>query len=287
MKLVIVSGQSGAGKSVALRQLEDLGFFCVDNMPLALVGPLNAATLQVIEQGYDRLALGIDAREAATQIREFPRYVEHLRKLGVDVRVLFLTADEATIVRRYSETRRRHPLTGKGLSLNEAIAAERELLEPIAASADEVIETSTMNVHELREEITYRMSGSAAGHLSLNFLSFGYKNGVPGIADYVFDVRCLPNPHWEPGLREYSGLDAPVQAFLSGQPAVQEMLGHIRGFLERWLPEFERQDRAYLTVAIGCTGGRHRSVYIAEALRATFADRFEMVVAKHRELGHG
>lgn len=287
MKLVIVSGLSGAGKSVALRQLEDLDFYCVDNFPLALMGPVDRHTLDRVRAGYSRLALGIDAREASDQIRRFPVYVERLRGLGVDVQVLFLTASDEVIARRYAETRRRHPLTGSGRDLTDAIAAERELLQPIADVADEVIDTSRMGPHELREEVIHRLAGSAAGRLSVILMSFGYKNGLPSVADYVFDVRCLPNPYWEPSLRQLSGKDAPIAEWLSRHDATGRMVDDIHGFLRHWLPAFEQQDRAYLTVAIGCTGGRHRSVYVAERLRQALADLGDRLTVRHRDIGVG
>ena len=286
MQLIIVSGLSGAGKSVALRQLEDLGYFCVDNLPLVMIGPLTRSTVKVMQRGYERLALGIDAREAADQIAEFPRYVQRLRDHQVEARVLFLTASDQAILRRYSETRRRHPLTRDQLSLTEAIAAERALLEPISGAADEVIDTSQLNVHELREEIAHRLAGNGSTRLTLNLMSFGFKNGVPDVADYIFDVRCLPNPYWEPGLRKHHRREAPVIEYLSGQQPVRDMIADIRGFLERWLPQIREQDRAYLTVAIGCTGGRHRSVFIADQLKQAFSTEYDSVVVKHRDLQH-
>lgn len=284
MQLVIVSGLSGAGKTVALKQFEDLGYTCIDNIPLALLDSLTGPKLTSIQDRYERLAVGIDARESPAEIRDFPRYLDKLRSDGVDVHVLFLNADDEVILRRYSETRRPHPLTGSGLSLVDAISRERELLAPIANTAQEVIETSSLNLHELREEIARRMPESGSGRLSVTFMSFGFKNGAPDIADFVFDVRCLPNPHWEPELRAETGLDEGVRAFLSGHEDVRRMIQDLRDFLERWLPRFEHQDRAYVTVAIGCTGGRHRSVYIAEQLAAAFEERYEAVSTKHREL---
>jgi UPF0042 nucleotide-binding protein len=287
MKLVVVSGMSGAGKTVALKQYEDLGYNCIDNLPLALVEPVVTRGLKAKDERYARLALGIDARESPREIKKFPKYLERLRSRGVETRVLFLRADDATLLRRYSETRRRHPLSGEQRSLSEAIALERALLEPISSLADATLDTTGKNLHELREEILGQVPGGGSGKLSVLFLSFGYKNGVPDDADYVFDVRCLPNPHWEPTLRKLTGRDAATVAWLERHPDVDRMFREIQQFLEHWLPEFHRQDRAYLTVAIGCTGGQHRSVYLAEKLGAAFKGRFDNSAVRHRELWRG
>ncbi|MDM4770639.1 RNase adapter RapZ [Solimonas sp. SE-A11] len=283
MKLVIVSGLSGAGKTVALKQYEDLGYYCIDNLPLALVGPMARRAIRQLDQRFDRLAIGIDARESPKEIEKFPRYLEYLREQGVETRVLFLRADDQTLLKRYSETRRRHPLASEQVSLPEAIALERRLLAPVANVADATIETTGKNLHELREEILAQVPGGGAGKLSLLVMSFGYKNGLPDAADYVFDVRCLPNPHWEPTLRKMTGRDAAVAAWLERFPQVNRMLGDIRQFLDHWLPEYKRQDRSYVTVAIGCTGGQHRSVYLVEKLGASLRERYDSVTVRHRE----
>lgn len=284
MKLVIVSGLSGAGKTVALKQYEDLGYYCIDNLPLALVGPMALRAIKKAQHRYDHLAIGIDARESPEEIEKFPRYLERLRARGVETRVLFLTAHEQVILHRYSETRRRHPLTAKGGTLLEAIQREARLLEPIGAAADAVIDTSTLNLHELREKILAEVPGGGSGKLALTLMSFGFKNGAPSEADFIFDVRCLPNPHWEGGLRKLSGRDAACAAWLERHSEVRQMLSDIRQFLDRWLPEYQKQDRAYVTVAIGCTGGKHRSVYIVERLAAALRGRLEPLHVKHREL---
>jgi len=283
VKLVIVSGLSGAGKTVALKQYEDLGYYCIDNLPLTLVGPLARRAIHRVDQRFERLAVGIDARESPEEIEKFPGYLERLRAQGVETRVVFLRADDQALLKRYSETRRRHPLASDQVPLIEAIAVERRLLEPIANLADATIDTTSKNLHELREEIHAQVPGGGAGKLSLLFMSFGYKNGLPEGADYVFDVRCLPNPHWEPTLRKLTGRDAAVAAWLERFPPVQRMLGDIREFLEHWLPEYRRQDRTYLTVALGCTGGQHRSVYLVERLAEHFRERFDNLVVRHRE----
>ena len=284
MKLVIVSGLSGAGKTVALKQYEDLGWYCIDNIPLALVGPLALRALKRVVNRYERLAIGIDARESPREIAKFPKYLEKLRARGVETRVVFLTAHEQVLLHRYSETRRKHPLSSSKISLLEAIGNEAKLLEPISAAADTILDTSTMNLHELREKILAEVPGGGAGKLTLTLISFGYKNGTPDEADYVFDVRCLPNPHWEPTLRKLTGRDAACIAWLERYPEVQKMVVDLREFLDRWLPEYRKQDRAYMTVAIGCTGGKHRSVYIVEQLAKTLRGRFDQLSIRHREI---
>jgi RNase adapter protein RapZ len=282
MKLVIVSGLSGAGKTVALKQYEDLGYYCIDNMPLALTGPLVLQALR--NRRYKHLAIGVDARESPAEIRQFPKYLERLKARGTQAQIVFLTAQDEVILRRYGETRRTHPLTGRDRTLAEAIARERKLLRPIATAADVTIDTSGLNLHELRDEIRARLPESGSGRLALVLMSFGYRNGVPDGADYVFDVRCLPNPHWVPRLRAQDGRDPAVQRYLEKDPAVGRMTGDIRRFLESWLPSFQKQDRAYVTVAVGCTGGQHRSVYLVEKLAGLFRGRFDPVIVKHKEL---
>ncbi|MCI0748977.1 MAG: RNase adapter RapZ [Nevskiales bacterium] len=281
MKLVIVSGLSGAGKTVALKQYEDLGYYCIDNLPLGLLGPLSLRALKNVR--YRRLAVGMDARASPREIEQFPRTLSRWRTRGVDVQVVFLTAHDEAILRRYGETRRTHPLTGDGLSLIGAIRRERTLLESIAELADVTIDTSSLNLHELREAIRARMPERSAG-LSLILMSFGYRNGLPEGADFVFDVRCLPNPHWSAELRPLDGRAAAVAAFLEKTPDVQNLLRDILGFLQAWLPRFQNQDRAYVTVAVGCTGGQHRSVYIVETLAAALRERYPSVVVTHKEL---
>lgn len=280
MKLVIVSGLSGAGKTVALKQYEDLGYYCIDNMPLGLLGPLS---LRKANQRDAKLAVGIDARASPREIARFPRILARQRERGVETQVIFLTAQDDVILRRYSETRRKHPLTDAKLSLAEAIQRERRLLEPIADAADVTIDTSRLNLHALREEIRLRLPESP-GRLSLVLMSFGYKNGIPESADYIFDVRCMPNPHWVPELSPLDGRDPAVVEFLEKDRIVPNMMRDIRTFLETWLPCFQAQDRAYVTIAVGCTGGRHRSVYVVEKLAAALRVRYDPVVVKHKEL---
>ncbi len=283
MKLVIVSGLSGAGKSVALRQYEDLGWYCIDNLPLDLVQPLIAHAMEGSKPRYQRMAIGVDARGHRDEIVAFPKYLETLRASGLDVDVLFLTADEPTLLKRYNETRRKHPLSDAEHSLLEAVLSERSLLTPISNVADVTLDTSKLNLHELREALHANLPEQGSG-LAVQFLSFGYKNGLPVGADYVFDVRCLPNPHWVPELRALNGRDAPVQEWFAPLPEMQEMQRDLQQFLSAWLPRLKQQDRAYVTVAIGCTGGQHRSVYLVEKLAESFKGVFDQVLVKHREL---
>ena len=284
MQLVIVSGMSGAGKTVALKQYEDLGYYCIDNLPIALIGGRSSRVIKSLEGRYEKLAIGIDARASAREIKAFPKYLASLRERKVQVRVIFLTASDAVILQRYAETRRKHPLTGAQVSLEEAIAKERRLLMPIAESSDFVLNTGDFNLHELREAIRQREPAAERGKLGITFVSFGFKNGAPEGIDFLFDVRCLPNPHWDKKLRPKTGRDPEVVAYLEQHPDVQNMLGDIRKFLETWLPKIAAQDVSYLTVAIGCTGGRHRSPYIVERLAQHFGGGYDPITVTHREL---
>ena len=285
-ELVIVSGLSGSGKTVALHTLEDEGYHCIDNLSPGL---LKALVLQWEAEGtgyYDRVAVGIDARSNPRALRGFPTLLGEIRSRGVEPRVVFLQADAETLLKRFSETRRRHPLTRRGLPLLEAIHLERTLLAEIADSADLLISTSQTNVHQLRAVVRERVVRTGASTLSLLLQSFGYKHGVPSDSDFVFDARCLPNPHWQPELRPLTGRDTAVQAFLEASPAVMRMSASIAGFLETWLGHFQAEGRRYLTVSIGCTGGQHRSVYLAETLADRFRGRAGLSVSvRHRELG--
>ena len=281
MKLVIVSGLSGSGKSSALRMLEDLGFFCTDNLPLPL---LESFVAQMLRGNAPKLvAVGIDARSRVDDAVSLPERLETLRGNGIDCEIVFLEADDPVLLTRFSETRRKHPLTGSGLPLEEAIAAERKLLGPIAASASLHVDTSRINIHQLRETIK-RVVERPDGQMSLVFQSFGFKHGVPRDADYVFDLRCLPNPYWEPELRELTGRDGPVMDYLARRDEVRQMERQLTGLLETWIPRYEAENRSYLTVALGCTGGRHRSVYLVERLRDHFAGLRADVSSRHREL---
>jgi UPF0042 nucleotide-binding protein len=285
MKLFIVSGLSGSGKSVALHTLEDEDFYCIDNLHMGL---LAAFVEQLVSPGiklYDKAAVGIDARSGVEDLARFPEIVDGIKASGLDVEIIFLQADVETLITRFSETRRRHPLTRKGLPLVEAIHLERSLLEGIASRADLKIDTTRTNVHQLRALISDRIRTRANASLSLLFQSFGYKHGVPPDSDYVFDTRCLPNPHWEAELRELTGRDSQVIEYLHRHGEVEQLFVAIRDFLTHWIPRFEAEDRSYLTVSLGCTGGRHRSVYLVERLALHFQEsRYEDVSVRHREL---
>jgi len=284
MRIIIVSGLSGSGKSVALHMLEDLGFYCIDNIPAALLKPFISHTVRSAEATYERTAIGLDARNTAAEIATVPKLIDELKRSGVQLEVLFLVTGDEELLRRFSETRRLHPMGRGHVDLREAIALERQLLEPIINAADLVLDTSGMGVHELRETIHERIEQHQAGQLSLTFESFGFKHGIPGDADFVFDARSLPNPYWEPGLRQLTGRDEDVMRFLEAQEDTGRLIGDIARFIEARIPEYERSNRGYLTVAIGCTGGQHRSVYIVERLAEHFAARFPAVNRRHSAL---
>ncbi|MGE0557960.1 MAG: RNase adapter RapZ [Burkholderiales bacterium] len=278
MQLILISGLSGSGKSVALAVLEDAGYYCVDNLPVELVESL-VDTLQA--SGHDRVALTIDAR-TGTAVSGLPALVEQLRRDGIDTRVIFLESKPDTLIKRFSETRRRHPLSQEGLTLPECIARERELVAGISGIAHRM-DTSDLAPNTLRSWVRDFAALPHTG-IALMFESFGFKHGIPLDADFVFDVRCLPNPHYDPLLRPLTGCDAAVADFLRATPDAMRMLDDIHRFVADWLPAFERDNRSYLTVAIGCTGGRHRSVFFVESLAARFRDRTRILV-RHRELG--
>ena len=283
-RFLIISGLSGAGKTIALHALEDEGFYCVDNLPVGIL-PTFAGYLR--ERGlphFERVAVGVDARSQAASIAELPATLDALSRQGLNPELLFIDATDDTLLKRFSETRRKHPLSRAGTGLSEAIAEEREILDALAARADIRIDTTNSNVHDLRGTIRRLISRRESGHLALQFRSFGFKNGVPRDADFVFDGRCLPNPYWETDLRDLTGLDEPVQAYLEKTAKVTELIDDTVGFLERWLSRFEAVNRSYLTVAFGCTGGRHRSVYVAETVGRHFIEDDKDVVIIHRDL---
>ncbi|MFO1394390.1 MAG: RNase adapter RapZ [Steroidobacteraceae bacterium] len=284
MRLVIVSGLSGSGKSVALAMLEDLDYYCVDNIPAGLLPGFIAYTVRTSEPAYRLTAVGVDARNRPEDLADVPRLVAELRRSGIGCEVLFLSAANDVLLKRFSETRRRHPLSRAGLGLQDALEQELRLLAPVAAAADLTIDTSTLSVHELRETIRARVVEHPASGPSLLFESFAYRHGVPDDADFVFDARALPNPYWEAGLRDLTGRDAAVARFLDGQEEVGAFLSDLIGFLERWMPSLVRSNRSYLTVAVGCTGGQHRSVYLAEKLAAHFNATLGQALVRHRDL---
>jgi len=282
-RLVVVSGLSGSGKSVALNMLEDLGWYCIDNIPAGLVQALVSHSVRTDEPIYRRLAVGLDARNRPDDLAFIPELLDDLKRKGLRCEVLYLHAEDEVLLRRYAETRRRHPLTGSGMSLADAIAEERRLLHPLIDTADLVIDTSRMSVHELRALIGQRVD-PGPGRLSILFESFGYKHGTPGDADFVFDARTLPNPYWEPALQQLTGKDSRVVEFLEASPRVHEMAEDLTRFLERRLPDYETANRGYLTVAIGCTGGQHRSVYLVERLAAHFRGKYPQLLVRHNAL---
>lgn len=282
-QLVIISGRSGSGKSTALHLLEDEGFYCIDNLPVSLL-PALVTQLRAEPIGESgRIAVCVDARNAS---RDLSRFQELLQKLPAEVAVdvVYLDADDHTLIKRFSETRRRHPLSDASTALGEAIARERALLEPIAMRASLKLDTSALNVHELRGTLRARLLGRDSARLSLLFVSFGYKRGIPVDSDLVFDLRVLPNPHWQPALRPLTGRDSEVIKFLEAQSEVDEMFDDIYTLLHKWLPRFMAGNRSYITVSLGCTGGQHRSVYMAERLAKAFSSDYKDVQIRHREL---
>lgn len=284
MQIIILSGLSGAGKSVALHMLEDLGYYCIDNLPAALLKPFISYTVRSNEKLYARTAIGLDARNTDADFGLVPTLIDELQRSAIDCAVLYLVADDQELLRRFAETRRAHPLGRQGETLREAIASERRLLEPIADIADDIIDTSRMGVHQLREVINRRVDPRSPERLSMQFESFGFKHGIPGDADFVFDARSLPNPYWESALRPLTGRDAPVMRFLEAQPLVRQFIDDIVTFMNARIPAYYASSRQYLTVAVGCTGGQHRSVYIVERLAEKFAHMQPSAKVRHAAL---
>jgi len=286
MRLVLVSGLSGSGKSVALHMLEDLDFYCIDNIPAALLKPFIAHTVRNEEAVYRRTAVGLDARNTEAEIATVPTLIDELKRAGIACELIFLTATDEELLRRFAETRRKHPLTRGNGNLHDSIADERRLLEPIINAADLILDTSRMGIHELRQAVQQRIEQRATGRMSILFQSFGYKRGIPGDADFVFDARTLPNPYWEPLLRPLTGRDPEVVQYLQSYAPVTKLIDAIDQFVEARIPEHQAANRRYLTIAVGCTGGQHRSVYIVEQLAARFAARWPNVGARHSALAN-
>jgi UPF0042 nucleotide-binding protein len=284
VRLIFLSGLSGSGKSVALHMLEDLDFYCVDNIPAALLRSFISHTVRSGSPVYQRTAIGIDARNPDEEIGTVPTLLDELKRSGIQCELVFLVASDEELLRRFAETRRKHPLSRHGENLHEAIAIERALLEPVINAADLLIDTSRMGVHELRELINRRVGKRPRDRMSVLCESFGYKYGIPGDADFVFDARSLPNPYWDPNLRPLTGHDAPVAAYLEAQPAVANFIEDIVRFIQARLPEHQAANRRYLTLAVGCTGGQHRSVYIVEQLAARIATLWSPVAVRHTAL---
>ncbi|MEW8585940.1 MAG: RNase adapter RapZ [Candidatus Thiodiazotropha sp.] len=283
IKLQIVSGLSGSGKTIALHTLEDMGYYCIDNLPISLLISVADHLIGEPEAIFSKTAVGIDARSQPSQISTLPDMVEDIRRRGLDCKVLFLDTMAETLIKRFSETRRKHPLTNEQRSLPEAIRYERELLAPVIQAADLRIDTTHTNLHELRDMVRHRIGGEE-GRVSILFESFGFKHGLPRDVDFVFDARCLPNPYWQEELRTFNGMEAPVADYLTSHSEVNGMLSDMIDFLTRWIPAFEADGRSYLTIAVGCTGGQHRSGFLVERLARHFAEAGLDVMSRHREL---
>lgn len=283
MRLIIISGRSGSGKSTALHQLEDEGYYCIDNLPVSLLPALVQETSLEQFHHFQGTAVCIDARNAWKDLENFSNILDSLPS-SVNCEILYLDAEDTALIKRFSETRRRHPLSSKTTPLAEAIAKERKLLGPIASDASLVLDTTQMTIYELRDAIKQRLLKDSTGAMSLLFQSFGFKRGVPTDADLVFDVRMLPNPHWVKELRLKTGQDAEVKQFLESQPLTEELYLDLLRFLNSWLPRYRDSNRSYMTVAVGCTGGQHRSVYLAERLFQHFNEQLPNIHIRHREL---
>ncbi|WP_299772637.1 RNase adapter RapZ [uncultured Pseudoteredinibacter sp.] len=284
MRLLIISGRSGSGKSTALNVLEDIGFTCIDNLPASLLPTLIRQVRSHGEKDENSYAVSIDARNDQDDLQEFPDFVVALRQQGLDCELLYFDADEGTLLKRFSETRRKHPLTDDQTDLRAAIDQESELLAPIASIADLTIDSSHLSLHQLRDLVKKRVAGRESPGMAVLLQSFGFKHGPANDCDLVFDVRCLPNPHWNQSLRALTGQDEAVAEFLSGHEDVRDMLDDIESYLQRWLPKFADDNRSYMTIGIGCTGGQHRSVFIAEQLHQRIEATFNNVQLRHREL---
>lgn len=284
LRLIIVSGLSGSGKSVALHVLEDLGYYCIDNIPAALI---NAAVTEVRAgegRSAELLAIGVDARNRPQDLQALPGLVDTLRAQNIRTEIIFLQASDEILLQRYSESRRRHPLAEYGTELRAAIKAEREILAEINNSADLIIDTSATSIYELADVLRERVDLRQMESLSVLIESFGFGRGIPADADFVFDLRSIPNPYWTMELRGLTGLDREVIDFLTAQKMFVAMHDDILGFLQRWIPHFENARRGYLTVAVGCTGGQHRSVCMAEKLSARLRKHHEPVLTRHNGL---
>jgi Predicted P-loop-containing kinase len=282
--LIVVSGMSGSGKSVALKTLEDLGFYCVDNLPADLL-PAFVRSVAGEDGVPQKLAVGIDVRNRHNDLSSIPEWLSAVGAMGMDPRLVFFDTEDTVLLRRYADTRRRHPLSHLGLVLADAISLERQVLKPLRQIADTVIDTTALNVHQLRRQVITEFGLGGDETLSLLFESFAYRRGVPPVADFVFDARVLPNPHWNPELRPLSGRDQGVRDFLEQQPEVRAYVDDVARFLDNWLPKLGSDTRSYATIAFGCTGGRHRSVYLAERLAEHCRERgWAEVAVHHREL---
>ena len=283
MKLTIISGRSGSGKSTVLHILEDRGYYSIDNLPASLL-PALADRISNGNTHLSDIAVSIDARNISADLQQAPEIISELQARELSTEIIFLDANSQTLLKRFSESRRKHPLSNESIDLREAIDIESALLESISMMANLVIDTSNMSLHQLRDLMKNRLLETSETNMALLFESFGFKNGVPVDADLVYDVRCLPNPYWDTALRSLTGLDADVAKFLESQDEVQEMVDDITAYLEKWLPRYESNNRSYITVAVGCTGGHHRSVYMGEKLRRYFSSKIKNVQIRHRDL---
>ena len=283
MKLTIISGRSGSGKSTVLHILEDRGYYSIDNLPASLL-PALADRISNGNTHLSDIAVSIDARNISADLQQAPEIISELQARELSTEIIFLDANSQTLLKRFSESRRKHPLSNESTDLREAIDIESALLESISMMANLVIDTSNMSLHQLRDLVKNRLLETSETNMALLFESFGFKNGVPVDADLVYDVRCLPNPYWDTALRSLTGLDADVAKFLESQDEVQEMVDDITAYLEKWLPRYESNNRSYITVAVGCTGGHHRSVYMGEKLRRYFSSKIKNVQIRHRDL---
>lgn len=284
MRLIVVSGLSGSGKSVALHVLEDLGYYCIDNLPAALLRSVIDEVRSGDDGSTNLLAVGVDARNRQQDLETLPQLIEELRQQKIQTELLFLQSSDDVLLKRYSESRRRHPLAARGTALRAAIASEREMLAEVLNSADLIIDTSRTSIYELADTIRERIDRRETNSLSVLIESFGFKHGIPADADFVFDLRCLPNPYWTVELRGLTGQDNEVSEFLDAQPAFQAMFDDILAFLKRWIPEYIDVQRGYLTVALGCTGGQHRSVYMTDKLAEALRQAHDPVLTRHNEL---
>lgn len=284
MRLIIVSGLSGSGKTVALRTLEDAGFYSIDNLPLGMLPELVDNMVNSAAQSFEQVAVAVDARSGIRGSAHFDAVMARISRFGIRPEVLFLTCEPARLLQRFSETRRRHPLSREGLPLADAIREEKAMLDEIHANADLSIDSSNLNVHELRQNIISRLLDQSSAEMGILVQSFGFKNGIPGDTDFVFDVRCLPNPHWEEKLRSQTGLDPEVAAYLANYPEVDAMLQSITRFLGEWIPRFEQENRSYMTISLGCTGGKHRSVYLVQRIAEALATGRDKLSVRHRDL---
>ncbi|HFD12815.1 MAG TPA: RNase adapter RapZ [Crenotrichaceae bacterium] len=283
MKLIIVSGLSGSGKSIALSTLEDSGYYCIDNLPLFLLEDFLAEAVHR-QNVYQKVAISIDSRNQTNTVQQFPVLLKHVSDLKIDCRTLFLQADQLVLINRFRETRRKHPLSTETVSLSDAIEEEQLLMEPIVGYADIVIDSTHMNIHQIRQAIRNKIENKIAHVCTVKLESFGFKFGLPADADLVFDARCLPNPYWQANLREKTGKDPEVKRFLDASVEVQQIVTDIYNLLKHWLPLFEKENRSYLNVAVGCTGGQHRSVYLTEKVSDLLLKDSRDCMLRHREL---